>query len=84
MVLLDAALHLVMNYPIGAVTPTAPSAARHAQIMVLTRGGPCRAFMGQGTANIRAIGRGVDIAPESLCGPKLPRKAAMGMAGSVT
>ena len=34
-----------MNYPTGAVTPTAPSAARLAQIMVPTWGGPCRALI---------------------------------------
>jgi hypothetical protein len=43
MVLLDTALHLIYDLPIGALRPLAPSVARLAQIMVPTPGGPCRA-----------------------------------------
>jgi len=58
MVLLDATLYLILSVPLR---PPAPSAARLAQIMVPTWGGPCRASIGRPSRKARW--RFVDAAP---------------------
>jgi hypothetical protein len=49
---LDQSLISFMNCPIGVIRPPAPRAARLAQIMVPTWGGPGRAFIG--SRNLKA------------------------------
>jgi len=46
-----------INYRISAITAPAPSAARLAHIMVPTRGGPCRAPIGQPSHEARRCTR---------------------------